>query len=297
VDPTVSRRAVLGAGIAALGLAACGKGGDEKSSSPTTKGDLASNTDELELIIASAQVVASPNQRVTLGVVRDGDFVRDPEGLTIGFGRSFDDVNAAGKAEFHHEGIEDRPYYKTSFTFPAAGMWVVAAKSGGKTGAAQFKVEDPAASKVPLVGQKMIPVATPTTKDARGVNPICTLDPPCPFHEVSLDAALAEGRPVATIFSTPALCQSRVCGPVLEILVKQAPAVADKVRFVHIEPYKSLQSDFTANSLSDGMKAYNLTFEPILFLSAPDGTVRERLDGPFDAVEARDALNRLVAGA
>ena len=42
--------------------------------------------------------------------------------------------------------------------------------------------------------------------------------------------------------ATPALCQSRVCGPVLDILLGQVPAFADRVRFVHIEVFKSLDN-------------------------------------------------------
>lgn len=297
MDPSVSRRAFLGAGLATLGLAACGGDGKRAtSSSPTTKSPLASKTDQLELVIASAQVVANTDQRLTLGVLKDAEPVRAAD-MVMAFGRDFDQLGPAQPAEFHHEGIEDRPYYKTTYRFTEPGLWVVAAKSAGKVGAAQIQVKDPASIQVPLPGQKMISVATPTTADARGVNPICTRDPHCPFHEVSLDQALTERRPVAAIFSTPALCQSRVCGPVLEILVQQSPAFTSKIRFVHVEVYKSLNTDFSASSLTDGMKAYHLNFEPILFLAGPDGTVRERLDGPFDTVEARDALTRLATAA
>jgi hypothetical protein len=159
-------------------------------------------------------------------------------------------------------------------------------------------VVDPASTEVPLPGEKMIPVATPTFDDARGVDPICTRRPPCPFHRMSLDEALRAGKPVAALFATPALCQSRICGPVLDVLVGQAPTLGDRVNIVHIEVYRSLNADLgDPASLTDGMRAYHLTFEPILFLAAADGTVRERLDGPYDALECREALGRLAAGA
>jgi hypothetical protein len=138
-------------------------------------------------------------------------------------------------------------------------------------------------------------VATPLPTDHRGVDPICTRQPACPLHDVSLDSALAEGRPTAVLFSTPALCQSRTCGPVLEILLGEVPRYASKVRFLHVEVYKSLQSNFTEADLTPGMKAYGLYFEPVLFLAGADGVIRSRLAGPFDRTEARAALDALVA--
>ena len=69
-------------------------------------------------------------------------------------------------------------------------------------------------------------------------------------------------------------------------------AFRDKVRFIHVEVYKSLQAG-EAN-LTDGMRAYHLDFEPVLYLAAPDGTIRDRLDGPYDIKEANAALTKLV---
>jgi hypothetical protein len=87
-----------------------------------------------------------------------------------------------------------------------------------------------------------------------------------------------------------------VCGPVLEVLLRETPAVAERVRLVHVEVYRSLKDTVTAADLTDGMRAYNLSFEPVLFLAGRDGVVRERLDGPFDRSEAREALGRLAVG-
>ena len=101
---------------------------------------------------------------------------------------------------------------------------------------------------------------------------------------------------MAAIFSTPAFCRSQVCGPVLDVLIREAEAFRDRVRVVHVEVYRSRDVDFSSrDALAPAMQVYNLTFEPVLFFAGADGVVRERLDGPFDAVECRDALGRLVA--
>src|SRR3546814_12918171 len=69
-------------------------------------------------------------------------------------------------------------------------------------------------------GDAIPAVATPTPTDARGVNPICTAEPACPLHDVSLADALGEGRPIALLVATPAFCQIAICRPVLALLLE-----------------------------------------------------------------------------
>ena len=61
------------------------------------------------------------------------------------------------------------------------------------------------------LGERLPAIATPTTADARGVDPICTNDPVCPLHDVTAAEALDEGRPIALLVSTPAFCQIAIC--------------------------------------------------------------------------------------
>jgi hypothetical protein len=41
------------------------------------------------------------------------------------------------------------------------------------------------------------------------------------------------------------------------------------------------------------MEAYNLFFEPVLFVAQGDGTIVKRLDTIFDGVELNDALAQI----
>jgi hypothetical protein len=290
VSRPVSRRSLLAAGAGLAVAAACGKEDKERAAAPTGR-----PAGELVVLNASYQLVVGRDQRVALGVLRGQEPLRG-EVVQLAFGREPGKLGPAQPAAFHADGIEERPYYRATHRFDSPGYWVVEASVGATKGEAVLQVVDPATSKVPLPGQRMVPVATPTTADPQGVDPICTRNPQCPLHEVSVDAALGEGRPLAVLFSTPALCRSQVCGPVLEVLLRETPAVAERVRLVHVEVYRSLKDTVTAADLTDGMRAYNLSFEPVLFLAGRDGVVRERLDGPFDRSEAREALGRLAVG-
>src|SRR4051794_6829284 len=79
--------------------------------------------------------------------------------------------------------------------------------------AAHVLASDP----VPNVGDKAPVIDTPTVKSAGGnVGSIDTRTPPDDMHDVSF-ASVAGKKPAILLFATPALCQSRVCGPVVDI--------------------------------------------------------------------------------
>ena len=42
---------------------------------------------------------------------------------------------------------------------------------------------------------------------------------------------------MALLFATPQLCQSRVCGPVVDIALQTAAKYGDRVEFIHQEVY------------------------------------------------------------
>ena len=281
----MTRRQFLltGAGLAVA--AACGRDdGDDEPVRVARPGE--DGKGPLNLVVASFVHVAGIDERVTVAFLNaEGTGPLKPEGPVQ---LSIEGTPLA--TELHDEGIE-LPYLLARHRFPSPGFVKVRAAYDGRTAEAALEVVDPAAAKVPFPGRPMVSTPTPTVADPKGVNPICTRQPACPLHDVSLDAVLAEQRPVAVLFATPALCQSRLCGPVLDNLLAVREPFADRVRFVHVEIYDSP----AGKTLAPAVKAYNLQMEPVLFLAGADGVVRERLDNAYDRREARAALERLVA--
>ena len=185
----------------------------------------------------------------------------------------------------HTNGPEPN-YALATYTFPAPGTYNVRATFKGRTLALPLPVTAASASATPTVGQNMVSVPTPTTTDARGVKPICTEQPQCPFHAVSLDAALSAGKPVALQFATPALCQSKFCGPVLSNLVAASGPWRDRVTFIHSEIY----TDLTGQTSTPAVTAWKLQHEPMLYLGDAGGKIVARIDNLYDQDEARAAL-------
>jgi len=144
-----------------------------------------------------------------------------------------------------------------------------------------------AMDQVPGVGRKPPSIHTPTTASVHGnLASIDTRTPHDDMHRV--DFAQVIGRkPVALLFSTPQLCQSRVCGPVTDIALQLEHEFAGRVTLIHNEVYKH-------NTVSAGLRSQLLSFhlqtEPWLFTFDRRGRIASRLEGAFGIRAFRQAV-------
>jgi len=159
---------------------------------------------------------------------------------------------------------------------------VAATPAGGP-----ITVTRPQDDPVPRVGERAPRIHTPTKADVGGdVASIDTRIPPDTMHEV--DFADAVGKmPVILLFATPALCQSRVCGPVVDIAEQVKSEHGGDADFIHMEIYRD-------NSIDKGFRpqvaAFRLPTEPWLFAIDRQGKVAARIEGAFSPAELEDAL-------
>lgn len=146
---------------------------------------------------------------------------------------------------------------------------------------------------VPDVGEPAPRTSTPTIASVGGaVEEIDTRVPPSTMHEVDFAEVLGK-RPVVLVFATPALCRSRVCGPVVDVAEQVKAAHADEAEFVHMEIYND-------NEVEKGFRAqvleWNLPTEPWAFAVDRTGRIAARLEGAFSARELEAALAKATAG-
>lgn len=144
-----------------------------------------------------------------------------------------------------------------------------------RAGSAIIPVTTAESSSFPAPSQAAPAVATPTTAAPLGAAEICTASPACGMHEISLDDALAAGRPIALQFATPAYCQTAVCGPSVEILdqVRTSGEWGD-IAFIHSEIYAD-----AGQTLLDPVAQWNLPSEPWLYTIDAGGRITSRSDG------------------
>jgi hypothetical protein len=294
LDPTVSRRALLAGGASLALLTACGTSTSDTGSS-ASRLSLEEGGDGRVLIANFAYggnyLVSETQQRMTFLLGVGGAPTTDaPPELAFQLSIGGTDVGDPIPVAAHRDGVPV-PYFPLVTTFDRPGLWQVRVELDGQPATQALQVSEPGAVSLVQVGQPMRPVETPTDGDSRGVEPICTDDPRCPFHSQTLAAAMSTGAPVALLVGTPAYCRTGLCGPVLDLLAEEAPN-HPAVQFVHAEVYTDAEAvgDVNRATLAPVIDAYGLTFEPSLFVADTSGTVVARLDNVYDRVELRQAL-------
>ena len=98
-------------------------------------------------------------------------------------------------------------------------------------------------------------------------------------------------KPIALLMATPQLCQSRVCGPVVDIAEQMKQEFGDEVEFIHQEVY--VDNDLN-KGLRDPLKAFGVPTEPWLFTIDSTGKVAARLEGSFGVNEFREAVQQAL---
>ena len=314
--------ALLAVLISSLAIAACG-GGEEASSGesftpaasdfPQVEGRTIQEIFEAQ---AESQYVVSPAgltfetgpNRFAFGVFElDGTPVDDAE-VALYFAKS-PTTPVEGPLPATVRSLETKPAYRAQgadapgepksyyvvdeVRFDRSGPWLAIAVVLGDEGPESTRLPSPVVGKFPLVvavGQKAPVISTPTAESVGGnLAKIDTRQPPSTMHENDFKDVVGT-KPAVIVFATPAFCQSRVCGPVVDAAEQVKDEVGDGVEFIHMEIYEDNDPN---KGFRPQVRAFGLPTEPWVFLVGKDGRIEERLEGAFGVEELRDAVLRL----
>jgi hypothetical protein len=302
------RHVALGAGALAVPglLAAC------RRSAPTSGGeippgfsniarDLDRSADPgLDVLLAGGEFLRSDRQRITLGLVTKANRLFEGMDARLWLGREgkvdgplpltfhrFAEAEEHG----HNDAAPATGFYDLFASLPDEGVWdlLVHAEGAGQS-LYGFKALQVGPPKVPPPGTPAVAVPTPTFDDARGVAAVCTREPPCPMHAISLDTAVRAGKPTVLVVATPKFCLSRMCGPTVNEVVAAYEGNKEQASFVHAEVFR----DPNGQQLSPTMEAWHMESEPWTMVIDASGTIRERFEGPVVAAEVTEALQKVL---
>jgi hypothetical protein len=316
---------LLGIALAALALVVAGCGGgsgsDEKAPPPARAQDFpkakGQTLRELLTSLGSGPVLAPSGQEFRTGSERFGFalFRKDRSQITNASVAVYVAPAGGGPAKgpylARYESMSVPPQFQSRQTatdpnaaksiytaripFPKPGRWEVLgiARQGKKLVAATLPsagivVKKAADDPIPAVGTAPPRIHTPTVTDVGGdIASIDTRLPPSSMHDVDFADVLRK-KPVVLLFATPQLCQSRVCGPVVDLAeqVKAKPESSD-VAFIHMEVYRDNRID---KGIRPQMAAFHLLSEPWLFTFDRAGMVAARIEGGFSERELDDAI-------
>jgi len=193
-------------------------------------------------------------------------------------------------------------YAVESIEFDRPGFWEVEVTaplpSGRATATAAFQVHPQPL--VPAVGDRAPPTenltvksdAPPAAVDSRAETEGRIPDPE--LHRTTIADAVARGRPVVAIFSTPVYCVSQFCGPVTDMVSELQSEYGDVAEFVHVEVWHDFQEGEVNEAAADWLLTPDgdLT-EPWVFLIGEDGRILARWDNVATRQEIEPWLKRL----
>ena len=319
----------MGAGLFVVALVAAGCGGGDDEATPSAEAaapdvsefpaadgrtleQIAADEGDLsELVVApSGQVFHKGENRLGFGVFTiDQEAVSDatvalyaarPDGPAIGpFPASAESL--AVDAAFQSKSTASDPaaaenVYAAEIELDGRGEWRLLAliKEGdGYSFATLPSAVVGAFPDVPQIDDPAPEVETLTADDVGGaVAEIDTRQPPSTMHEDNFADVVGE-EPTVLLFATPALCTSRVCGPVVDIAEQVKSERGDEAAFIMQEIYED--NEFDPENLREPVRAFNLPSEPWLFVIDADGNISTAIEGAFSEVELNAALDKVTA--
>jgi hypothetical protein len=184
--------------------------------------------------------------------------------------------------------------YSTPLSFASEGEWAIAAliKEGGEIKGTLL----PGAvvgefGGIPRPGQPAPKIHTPTPGDAGGdLSKITTRIPPDTQNRVDYAEVLGK-EPILLLFATPQFCQSRVCGPVVDVAEQAKQEYGNEAAFIHMEIYKD---NDPSKGVRSQVRAFNLPSEPWLFAIDRRGRVSSVIEGAFGLRELTAVVKKVV---
>jgi hypothetical protein len=185
--------------------------------------------------------------------------------------------------------------YVTTLRLPVAGKyWLLAEPIGAqKRIQAIGNVVVGKESAAPAVGERAISTPSPTLASTGGKLDVLTTStrPDRALYRSSVADALSDKAPFVVAFATPKFCQTRACGPVVDVVSAVRKRFSGSpVRFIHVEIY---EDNDPAKGTNRWVDDWRLPTEPFTFVVDRNGIVRAKLEGAFSAKELTAAVSAL----
>jgi hypothetical protein len=140
----------------------------------------------------------------------------------------------------------------------------------------------------PDIGDRAIKIKTLTGADVGGdLTKLSTRIPPAADMLKDNFADVMGHKPVVLMFATPALCQSRTCGPVVDIAEQVRAEYGRGVSFIQQEIY---QDNDPGKPVRAQVARWRLPTEPWTFVIDRHGKISARFEGVFSAGELARAV-------
>ena len=244
---------------------------------------------------------AIEDAQISVDFLPPGDYPAPPTANAVYRKIVLDDVRMSA-SEWYDADVEVRGIYAVDQPpFDRPGEWElkVYATHGDSESPVEINtvVQVLEESSTPRLGERVSPIKHRTAADVADLTEISTSPEPLPeMYQTSVGEALAKGQPFIVVFATPAFCQSRICGPVVETVTSLIPDYGEDIAFIHIEPYDlDLIRGGGKFEPSVEAKAWGLPSEPWVFLVDASGRLTAKFEGIVTFEELDEAITATLA--
>jgi hypothetical protein len=185
--------------------------------------------------------------------------------------------------------------YSTELNLPVKGGYrpvVLIKEKGGWSANLLASVQVGEYAKIPRPGEKAPLIQTPTPKSLGGdLAKLSTRVPPGTQNKVNYAEVLGK-EPILLLFATPKFCQSRVCGPVVDVAQQVQHEFEGKANFINMEIYND---NDPAQGVRAQVRRFHLPTEPWLFAINREGIVGATIEGAFGPQLMRRTVEKVIA--
>ena len=302
------RLLIIATVLAAVGLAAACGGGDG-TPSPADDADagatLTLSDAGITPIPGNSELLIGPNRFALALIDEENSPILEEPGLNVLLRFFFDDELQFDQVADFTWAIQDaNGFFVVNVDFDQAGQWEVEpilTRDGEETTVRRFSFPVREESQIPNIGDSPPPSMNLTLADVPDISRISTDEEPEPaLYQMTVAQALTAGRPAVVVFATPAFCQTRFCGPVVDNVKVVWEEFGDRVNFIHIEPFELDEEGLLVldeNSLPVPVTStveWQLLTEPWIFIVDADGLIAARFENVIGPSELRAAIEETL---
>jgi hypothetical protein len=206
----------------------------------------------------------------------------------------------ATKAPFQGKTTTEDPtvasvVYSAQIPFPGEGNYRPVALIKEKGGWAEKplrSIQVGEFEKIPRPGDKAPSINTPTANSVGGdLTKLTTRVPPDTQNKVNYAEVLGK-EPILLLFTSPKFCQSRVCGPVVDVAQQAQHEFEGKANFIHMEIYNDNEP---SQHVRPQVRRFHLPSEPWLFAINREGVVSAAIEGAFGTALMDKTVEKVIA--
>lgn len=182
--------------------------------------------------------------------------------------------------------------YVANLELPRTGkQWIVIQPRG--VAFQGFQIIDVKAKPTAVAIGEKAPASKNPTVATKAARKITTARPPdTALLRYSIAESLQAKAPFVVAFATPAFCQSRTCGPTVDVVEAARKRFESKgIRFIHVEIY---EDNLPGNGVNRWVREWKLPTEPWVYVVDRDGVVRDRFEGAISVSELERSIRRNI---